>query len=84
MATLSRITAGQILWVPQKDRFGKTGHMRAKIIEVQDHGVIAEVNYNPPMFYGSDQVKKWKVNNPMAAARRRKYSPKEEHRGKKP
>ena len=71
MATISRLTPGQIVWSVLRQPSGntvmrQTNVFPVKIIEIaENHSyVLASWNFNPPRKYYQNQVKNWRIKKP--------------------
>jgi hypothetical protein len=69
MATLSRLTVGQVLYSVERVKMGNTSMRRGalyrvRITEICEDSVMASWNGNPPRRYGLRAIKKWRVNEP--------------------
>lgn len=72
MATISRLSPGQVLYTVTRQKMGNTALSRkavhtVRVIEVDPDGkfVMASWNTNPARKYRESDVSKWKVNKPL-------------------
>lgn len=70
MATISKLTPGQVLFKVERRRMGNTTIrtsvvLRVRVIEVHPDHVIASMNSNTSRKYRANEVAKWKVNEPV-------------------
>lgn len=72
MATISKLTVGQILWDVQRVRCGNTSVSRGclyevKVLEIAEDGlsIVASWNGNKPRRYSVKQVEGLKVKKPQ-------------------
>lgn len=74
MATLERLTVGQVLWdVRGRDRWDGRPNVypiTVKEIDLQGKRVLASWNGNPPRWVSARKVPRWRVKRPDATPKR--------------
>ncbi len=69
MATLSKLTPGQVLYTTSRRKMGNTtistvAVHSVRVVSIHEDHVMASWNSNPPHKYREREVKGWRVNEP--------------------